>query len=314
MTLGDVATMVRDDFEDTDSYAYYNSLPAIGVAVNRVGNQTPIEVATAVRDAMDEIGPSLPQSISYAISRDRSIIFDQRAELLVRNALVGLCLVLVVLAIFLEIKLAFWTTMGIAISFAGAFLILPWWKVSINMISMFAFIISLGIVVDDAIIVGENVYEHRQRGLKPLAAAIKGAQEMAVPVTFAVLTNIIAFVPLLLVPGFMGKIFANIPAVVISVFLISLLESLFILPAHLAHAKSNEDAQRGGPFGFIHRGAAVDFEQLKSTDREGLWPCLALGFTLPLSCNYWGHDVALLVDCLDCDWSHGLYSNAAGRK
>ena len=142
---------------------------------------------------------------------------------------------LVTLGIFLEIRLAFWVTLGIPISFLGALLFLPAWDVSINMISMFAFIVTLGMVVDDAIVVGENVYALRKQGLGFLPAAIQGAREMAVPVTFSIMTTIAAFLPLLIIPGFIGKVFGVIPAVVISVLLISLLESLFVLPAHLAH-------------------------------------------------------------------------------
>jgi len=133
--------------------------------------------------------------------------------------------------------------MGIPISFLGSFLILPYADVTINMISLFAYIIALGIVVDDAIIVGENIYHHHQDGKPFLISAIKGVREVAMPVTFSILTNIVAFLPLYFVPGSTGKLFKTIPIVVISVFIISLLESLFILPAHLAHQK---DRNRSG--------------------------------------------------------------------
>ena len=148
-----------------------------------------------------------------------------------------LILVFVLLAVFLEMRLAFWVTMGIPISFLGAFLLLPVFGVSINMVSLFAFIISLGIVVDDAIIVGENIYEHHQRGEPFLRAAVRGAREVAMPVTFSVLTNIAAFLPLFFIPGMMGKFFRTIPAVVVIVFAISLIECLFVLPAHLGHGR-----------------------------------------------------------------------------
>jgi multidrug efflux pump subunit AcrB len=147
--------------------------------------------------------------------------------------------VFILLSIFLEFRLAFWVTMGIPISFLGSLLIIPKMDVSINMISLFAFIITLGIVVDDAIVVGENIYSYRQKGEKFLNAAIKGARQIAIPVTFSVLTNIVAFLPMYFVPGFMGKIFRVIPVVVISVYVISLIESLFILPAHIGHLKNN---------------------------------------------------------------------------
>jgi len=147
----------------------------------------------------------------------------------------GLVLVFITLSLFLELRLAFWVMMGIPIAFMGSFLILPSLGVTLNMVSLFAFIIALGIVVDDAIIIGENIYHYRQEGLSPIDAAIKGAQEMAMPVTFSILTNIATFMPLFFMPGVMGKIFSMIPMVVIVVFLLSLAESLFILPNHLGH-------------------------------------------------------------------------------
>ena len=134
---------------------------------------------------------------------------------------------------FLEFRLAFWVTMGIPISFLGCFLFLPMFDVTINMISMFAFIVALGIVVDDAIVVGENIYEYRQQGMSSLQAPISGAKDVLLPVTFSILTNIVAFLPLCFIPGFMGKIWRVIPFVVITVFSISWIEALLILPQFL---------------------------------------------------------------------------------
>ena len=235
--LDDVAT-VRDTFEDTDHLGTYNGMRAMGIGVYRVGEQTPIGVSDAVREAMAKIEPDLPPGVHYEIRRDRSEYYRDRLELLLRNAFLGLCLVLVVLGLFLELKLAFWVTMGIPTSFLGAFLLLPSMGVTINMISMFAFIVALGIVVDDAIVAGENIYEYRQRGMGLLEAAIRGARDVAVPISYSILTNIVAFIPLMAIPGVMGKVFRVIPVVVITVFTISWVEALFILPAHLAHTKS----------------------------------------------------------------------------
>ena len=145
---------------------------------------------------------------------------------------------LIVLSLFLDMRLAFWVTMGIPTAFLGAFLFLPLMGVTINMISMFAFIIALGIVVDDAIVAGENIYERRERGASFMEAAIGGARDVALPISFSILTNIAAFLPLLLVPGFLGKLFGVIPLVVITVFLVSWVEALFIMPAHLAHGRN----------------------------------------------------------------------------
>ncbi|MFW6161309.1 MAG: efflux RND transporter permease subunit [Planctomycetota bacterium] len=242
--LEDIAR-VRDTFQDTDAIGTYDGERAMGIAVYRVGDQTPIEVSDAVHRLMEEIEPDLPTGVSYSIRRDMSEIYRQRLELMLRNAGLGLILVMILLSVFLEVKLAFWVMMGIPISFLGALLLTPALDVSINMISMFAFIVSLGIVVDDAIVVGENVYEYRQQGMGLVAAAVRGARDVSVPVTFSILTNIVAFLPLMMVPGTMGKVWRVIPTVVITVFTISWIEALFILPAHLGHTKSRAGTALG---------------------------------------------------------------------
>ncbi len=248
LRLGDIAT-VRDDFEEVDRFARFNGMPAVGMEIYRIGDETPISVARAVRRAMAEIEPTLPEGVSYIINNDWSEIYVERMTLLTKNAAIGLLLVLGMLGLFLEFKLAFWVTMGIPISFLGAILFLPAFDVSINMISMFAFIIALGIVVDDAIVAGENIYEKRQRGLNFVDAAIVGAREVSLPITFSILTNLIAFSPLMFVPGMLGKIWSVIPVVVISVFVISWFEAMLILPSHLAHVSSKP---RSGFAAFLH--------------------------------------------------------------
>lgn len=230
--LGDIAT-IKDTFKDTNQYATFNGKPAVLLSIYRVGNQTPISVSDAAKAVIEQQNATMPGDLKIAVIHDDSIVFKQRAELLIKNGLFGLVLVVMFLSLFLDIRLALWVSMGIPISYMGAFLILPGTDFTVNMISMFAFIIALGIVVDDAIVVGENIYYKREQGLSPLKAAVEGARDIAIPVFVSVLTNIIAFTPLLFVPGFTGKIFSIIPIVVISVFFISLLESLFILPAHL---------------------------------------------------------------------------------
>jgi multidrug efflux pump subunit AcrB len=248
LRLGDIAT-VRDDFEEVDRFARFNGMPAVGMEIYRIGDETPISVARAVRRTMAEIEPTLPEGVFYIINNDWSEIYVERMTLLTKNAAIGLLLVLGMLGLFLEFKLAFWVTMGIPISFLGAILFLPAFDVSINMISMFAFIIALGIVVDDAIVAGENIYEKRQRGLNFVDAAIVGAREVSVPITFSILTNLIAFSPLLFVPGTLGKIWSVIPVVVILVFVLSWFEAMLILPSHLAHVSSKP---RSGIAAFLH--------------------------------------------------------------
>ncbi|MCP5487929.1 MAG: efflux RND transporter permease subunit [Verrucomicrobia bacterium] len=248
LLLRDVAT-IRDDFEDVDQAMTYDGVPALQIIVYRVGDETPIEISERTREHLEELNRVLPEGLSLAVWQDRSEIFKQRAELLLKNAFFGLVVVFLLLSLFLEARLAFWVMMGIPISFLGCFLVLPMLGASINMVSMFAFIIALGIVVDDAIVVGENIYENHQNGMPFIQAAGKGAIEMAQPVVFSILTNCVAFLPLLFIPGTTGKIFAVIPVVVISVFLISLIEALFILPAHLGH---HTDPQLRGVRGFLH--------------------------------------------------------------
>ncbi len=243
----DVGTVV-DGFAETDLEAYYNGQPAAVVEVFRVGDETPIDVSDAIKAFVAENEANLPAGVHYDIWADMSEIYRDRIDLLLRNAYIGLLLVLLTLGLFLEIRLAFWVTMGIPISFVGSLFFMPTMDVSVNMISLFAFIVTLGMVVDDAIVVGEAIYKHRQDGMKRLDAAIAGVREVAGPVVFAITTSCMAFAPLLFVPGVMGKFFRVIPMIVITVLLISLVESLVILPAHLAHSKSSKT----GLFGFLH--------------------------------------------------------------
>ncbi|UXZ53413.1 efflux RND transporter permease subunit [Halomonas sp. 7T] len=236
VVLGDIAR-VSEGFAETDREEFYNGLPGLSVDVYQVGTQTPTSLSTAVHDELERLRTTLPEGVSLDVSRDSSVVYQDRLSLLLKNAWMGLALVMILMALFLEARLAFWVTLGIPTAFLGAMLFLPWVGVSLNLMSMFAFIIALGIVVDDAIMVGENIYSYREEGYSLRDAAVKGAGEIAVPLTFAILSNIVAFLPLLFLPGFLGLIFATVPVVVITVFLISWVEALFILPAHLAHSR-----------------------------------------------------------------------------
>ncbi|WP_193164451.1 efflux RND transporter permease subunit [Microbulbifer hainanensis] len=258
--LRDIAT-IRDALVDEPRNMVYNGEPAVGVGIYRIGDQTPMSVSEAARKVLAEIEPTLPPGVHVNIRDDDSEIFKERLTLLLKNGFFGLLLVFVVLGAFLELRLAFWVTLGIPTSFLGALLFLPALDISVNMVSMFAFIIALGIVVDDAIIAGENIHEWRNRGYSNLEAAIAGARQVAVPLTFAILTNIVAFIPLMELPGFMGKIFGIIPFVVGSVFIISWVEALFILPAHLAYSR------RGYKNGWAKRFAARQERLAKGFDR-----------------------------------------------
>ena len=234
LRLGDIAR-ISDGFEESDIRTRYNNLPAESIEVYRVGDQTPTAVSEAVRSKIDELRSQLPSSVKLEIVNDRSLVLQDRIDLLMKNLLLGLALVFLMLALFLRIELAFWIMMGIPISFAGAMIIMPTLDTSINMISLFAFILVLGIVVDDAIVVGENIFSHQEMGKPPLKAAIEGAKEIGSPVLITILTTISAFIPLYFIPGTTGNIFKNIPNVLIAVLLFSLAEVMFILPGHLSN-------------------------------------------------------------------------------
>ena len=234
--LRDIAA-IRDGFDESDKFTTYNGKPAVSITVYRTGKETPVSVEKAVYESIEEMKLTMPDGIDFKVWNSLADAYRGRMALLLRNGLLGLTLVFILLSLFLEMRLAFWVMLGIPISFAGTFIFMSGADVSLNMITMFAFLISLGIVVDDAIVVGENIYHYHQEGLPFITAAIKGAKEIATPVSFSILTNIIAFMPMYFVPGIMGKFFKVIPLVVCSTFLISLIESLFILPAHLGHQK-----------------------------------------------------------------------------
>ncbi|MCH6256335.1 efflux RND transporter permease subunit [Puniceicoccaceae bacterium K14] len=233
LRLDDIAK-IEETFEEIDQEAFFDGKPVLRLAVYRVGEETPISVADEVNAYLLESKNRRPAGIDVTVLSDESLEYRDRIDLLKRNATLGLILVLLLLGLFLEPRLAFWVTLGIPISIAGSFIVLSLTGASINMISLFAFIVTLGIVVDDAIVVGENIYEMRERGIPHLQAAVRGAQQISGPVVFAVLTNVAAFMPLTLVPGAEGRLFYQIPAVAISVLILSLIESLYILPAHLA--------------------------------------------------------------------------------
>jgi multidrug efflux pump subunit AcrB len=234
LRLGEVGDVI-DGFADQDLTARFEGERAIRITIYRVGNQTPITVAAATHAYIEKNAKNFPPGITFDTWQDWSELYRDRIDLLLRNAFFGLILVFIALGLFLEFRLAFWVTMGIPISFLGAIFLMPAMDVSVNMISLFAFIITLGMVVDDAIVVGENIHTRLQEGMEPVDAATAGVKEVAMPVVFAIMTTVAAFSPLFFVPGVLGNFFRVIPAIVISVLLISLVESLIILPAHLGH-------------------------------------------------------------------------------
>jgi multidrug efflux pump subunit AcrB len=232
----DVATVV-DGFADVDNQASFGGEPAVLVQVFRVGEQSALEISDKIEDYIRIAEPQMPAGISLTVWQNDANFLRGRLDVLVRNGIAGLCLVLIVLTFFLRLRLAIWVAFGILISFLGTFFLMPLLGVSINMISLFAFVLVLGIVVDDAIVVSENIYTHQKRGEDSHESSVAGAQEVVKPVIFAVLTTIAAFAPLMLVPGNTGKVMKVIPMIVIPTLLFSLVESLLVLPSHLGHLK-----------------------------------------------------------------------------
>ena len=242
LRLGDIAK-VSEGFADERNIVTYNGQLSAQLNIYRMGEQTPSQIADAIEAMWPEIIAMLPPNAGVAIVDDDAKNYQKRLSLLLSNAFLGLLLILIIMSLFLQFKLAFWVVAGIPSAFLGAMLFLPTFDVSINMVSMFGFIVALGIVVDDAIIAGENIYSHIQEGMSFQEAAIKGANEVAKPLTYAILTNIVAFLPLLLLPGSMKLLFGAIPIVVVVCFAVSWVEALFILPSHLASINDKKQSQ-----------------------------------------------------------------------
>ena len=235
VTLDEVAR-VSDGFVDAWRIGRFNGTPSVLVSVFRTSEEDALVIADSVRRYVAEQAPQLPDGLSMSVWADDSAITKSRLELLSRNGLQGLFLVLLSLWLFMNLRLAFWVAAGLAVALLGGLWILILYGGTLNMITMFAFIMALGMLVDDAIVVGENIYSHWRRGKPPVQAAIDGATEVAVPVIGAVATTVAAFVPLFIMKGILGKFVAVMPVAVVATLLGSLLECMVILPPHLAHA------------------------------------------------------------------------------
>ena len=238
LRVGDVAAVV-DGFAESDQFGRLDGEPAVLLSVLRTGGQSDMAISRAVNDYLERTTPTMPEGIRLTGWMNQGEVLVDRLGLMLENGIAGLVLVFALLAVFLDLRLAFWVSLGIPISFLGMFMLMPGLGVTANIVSTFAFILVLGIVVDDAIIVGENVYRHQGRGRSALQGALEGVREVATPVSFAVLTTVAAFAPLLFVPSLLGKMMRYVPLVVIPCLLFSLVESLIILPAHLAHRRTD---------------------------------------------------------------------------
>ncbi|MCF2946907.1 efflux RND transporter permease subunit [Paraglaciecola aquimarina] len=236
LRLKDIAD-IKDGFEETPIRTRFNGKQAAFIDVYRIGQQSAIDVAAKVRQYIDDKQSQLPIGYELSFWDDDSQIVKNRIATLSGSALQGGILVLLLLTLFLRPAIAFWVFIGIPVSFMGAFLAMPIFGVTLNIVSLFGFILVLGIVVDDAIVTGENIYTHLRNAESGEEAAIKGTQEVATPVTFGILTTIVAFLPFAFIEGGRSGLFSQIPVIVIPVLLFSLIESKFVLPAHLKHIK-----------------------------------------------------------------------------
>ncbi len=234
--IGDVARVI-DGFQEGSARTTFNGNNAVFIGVERTGTESAIEISDKVRAYIAERQATLPAGMQLGYWDDDSVALRDRLGILMTSALQGSILVILLLALFLRPAVAFWVFVGIPVSFLGAFAVMSYFDISINLMSALGFILVLGIVVDDAIVTGENVYSRLRKGERGIDAAIGGTKEVAIPVTFGVLTTVAAFSPLAFVEGHMGNFMKPIALVVIPVLLISLIESKLVLPAHLKQIK-----------------------------------------------------------------------------
>ncbi len=239
LMLADIATII-DGFEEDADIGTFDGKPAISIQVNAVENESVLTISDQVNAFVANMQDKMPANMSVATWSDTSHYVRGRLDMMERNMLQGAVLVLLTLTLFLRLKVAFWVMLGLPVAFLGAFMFLPMVGISMNMLSMFGFILVLGIVVDDAIVIGESAYSEIQHKGHSLKNVVVGAQRVATPATFGVLTTIAAFAPMLFVGTLFGSFFEAIGWVVILCLLFSLVESKLILPAHLAHMRTDD--------------------------------------------------------------------------
>lgn len=259
--LSDIAT-VTDGFEDEQIETVFNGSPAVMMDILRTGPQSSIRIADRVKDYIDQFNERSSNGISISYWDDDSRLVKARLSTLISSGVYGSILVLLILSLFLRPAVAFWVFLGVPVSFMGAFIFMPFFDGTFNMLSLFAFITVLGIVVDDAIVTGENIYSKMRDGIEPIEASIIGTKEIAVPVTFGILTTVVAFLPMTdLGSNRIGFLAAQIPLVVIPVLLFSLIESKLVLPSHLSHVKPRKASTSLGALSNFQIRFARGFEK-----------------------------------------------------
>lgn len=260
--LKDVAT-IRDRFSETPNTSYYNGDLSVSVTVTSTNTEDLIGSAERVKEYISEFNQKYT-NVKLDVLEDRSITLDQRTKLLGKNAFQGMILVLIFLSLFLNTRLAFWVAFGLPIAFLGMFVFAPMFNVTINVLSLFGMIIVIGILVDDGIVIAENIYQHYEKGKTPIRAAIDGTIEVMPPILSAILTTILAFSLFFFLDGRVGEFFSEVSVIVILTLVVSLVEALIILPAHLAHSKALQP-QKEGP----KSGIAQIFSKLRVINKMG---------------------------------------------
>lgn len=291
ITLGDIAD-ISYGFSQQETPFLVNGQPGIMLVIYQSETAKPIQLSAAIQEFVTQYRDSLPVGANLTVLDDQAQSFQTRIDLLLNNGLIGMVLVIIALSLFLDMRLAFWVCMGIPIAIIGSLAFMPMLSIPLNMVTLFAFIITLGILVDDAVIVAENIYQKVQHGSAIETALKEGASEMAVPVCFSVATNIIAFVPLLFVPGELGVMYKPMTLLIFAIFAISLIEALFILPYHL---KQLGKPKKPGRLGQIQQKSFHAFESLRDTHFKKLlktslrqpWSILAMFVSVTLITFSW---------------------------
>ena len=245
--LKDVAK-IRDRFSETPNATYYNKDLSVNVTITSTNTEDLIGSAENVKAYIEEFNQKY-NNVQLNVVSDLSTTLTQRTQLLTENAIMGMILVLLFLSLFLNTRLAFWVAFGLPVAFLGMFVFAPMLNVTINVLSLFGMIIVIGILVDDGIVIAENIYQHYEKGKKPIQAAIDGTMEVIPPIVSAIVTTILAFSIFLFLDGRIGDFFGEVSVIVILTLVVSLVEALIILPAHLAHSKAlrkQNDAPKSG--------------------------------------------------------------------
>ncbi|MCG9971946.1 efflux RND transporter permease subunit [Christiangramia crocea] len=262
--LGDVA-MVRDQFSETPNALYFNGNVAVNVSISNTNSEDLLSTAEKINEYIEEFNQK-NSNVQLNVVSDASITLGQRTQLLVENGFVGILLVLFFLSLFLNLRLAFWVAFGLPVAFLGMFIFAGSLGVTINVLSLFGMIIVIGILVDDGIVISENIYQHSEMGKSPIKAALDGTMEVVPPILSAIITTVLAFATFLFLDSRIGEFFGEVSTVVILTLVISLVEALIILPAHIAHSKAlRKREENGSP----KKGLARFFQHMRKINALG---------------------------------------------